>query len=60
MSPVKPIATPETAVRVLNAEEVEAVSGAEVRYYVMKGTWWVCGTNRNGEPTAVNTGIPAT
>jgi hypothetical protein len=41
-------------VRELNAGEIDAVAGAAVRYYVMKGTWWVA--SRLG---AVNTGIPA-
>ena len=49
----------DTKFRVLDSTEVDTVSGAAVRYYVMKGTWWVCGKNRNGDPVAVNTGIPA-
>jgi hypothetical protein len=43
-------------VRELNSSEIEAVAGAKVRYYVMKGTWWIA-DGRNG--VAVNTGIPA-
>ncbi len=44
----------DTDIRPLSATELDAVTGAAVRYYVMKGTWWVCG--RTG---CANTGIPA-
>jgi hypothetical protein len=41
-------------VRELDTSEIDAVAGAAVRYYKMRGTWWVA--SRLG---AVNTGIPA-
>jgi hypothetical protein len=43
-------------VRELNTSEIDAVAGAKVRYYVMRGTWWIA-DGRNG--VAVNTGIAA-
>ncbi len=49
----------ETEMRTLSTKELDVVTGAAVRYYVMGGYWYVCGKNRNGDPCAVNTGIPA-
>jgi hypothetical protein len=58
-SVLKPGKAEDSELRALTMDELDAVSGAGVRYYVMRGTWWVCGTDKDGNSYARNTGIPA-